>query len=107
MDEIKTTVKTELCGGCLEYGNGCNGCTGGCADCPEAEKAAQAAAVHHSQHYNVSPEFECIKVIRAWFGAEKYKGFLLGNICKYICRYENKNGAEDLRKAREYLDMLI
>ena len=34
-------------------------------------------------------------------------GFIVGNIIKYVCRYQDKNGAEDLKKARHYLDMLI
>lgn len=33
--------------------------------------------------------------------------YLVGNIIKYLCRYKNKNGVEDLRKARHYLDKLI
>ena len=33
--------------------------------------------------------------------------FLQGNIIKYVCRYDGKNGAEDLMKARRYLDELI
>jgi hypothetical protein len=33
--------------------------------------------------------------------------FLEGNIIKYICRYKNKGGLQDLDKARHYLDMLI
>lgn len=33
--------------------------------------------------------------------------FLQGNIIKYVCRYDGKNGAEDLMKARYYLDELI
>lgn len=33
--------------------------------------------------------------------------FLQGNIIKYICRYDGKNGVEDLMKARRYLDELI
>lgn len=33
--------------------------------------------------------------------------FMQGNIIKYIVRYKNKNGLEDLLKAREYLDRLI
>ena len=28
------------------------------------------------------------------------------NIVKYVCRFRNKNGREDLAKARHYLDML-
>jgi hypothetical protein len=31
----------------------------------------------------------------------------ISNIVKYVSRYENKNGLEDLLKARKYLDMLI
>lgn len=30
-----------------------------------------------------------------------------GNIVKYVSRYRYKNGIEDLRKARHYIDMLI
>ena len=35
----------------------------------------------------------------------KYEiGFVTGNIIKYLVRYKNKNGIEDLKKAREYLN---
>jgi len=34
-------------------------------------------------------------------------GYIAGNIIKYVCRYKSKNGIEDLRKARHYIDMLI
>jgi hypothetical protein len=34
-------------------------------------------------------------------------GFCEGNIVKYVTRYKNKNGIEDLEKARHYLDLLI
>ena len=33
--------------------------------------------------------------------------FLEGNIIKYVTRYKNKNGVDDLIKARKYLDKLI
>lgn len=33
--------------------------------------------------------------------------FTVGNIIKYCVRYQSKNGVQDLRKARHYLDMLI
>ena len=38
---------------------------------------------------------------------EAFAGFLQGNVIKYLCRYRDKNGVEDLRKARHYLDKLI
>lgn len=34
-------------------------------------------------------------------------GFCEGNVVKYVTRYPFKNGVEDLKKARHYLDMLI
>ena len=34
-------------------------------------------------------------------------GLFKGNIMKYLWRYEHKNGVEDLKKARQYLDWLI
>ncbi len=33
--------------------------------------------------------------------------FLEGNVIKYLTRYEQKNGVEDLKKARWYLNKLI
>lgn len=35
------------------------------------------------------------------------QGFYVGNVMKYITRYQGKNGIEDLKKARTYLDRLI
>lgn len=34
-------------------------------------------------------------------------GFLEGNAIKYLTRFRLKNGLEDLKKARHYLDKLI
>lgn len=33
--------------------------------------------------------------------------FVTGNIIKYVSRHKNKNGIEDLKKAKWYLDYLI
>lgn len=33
--------------------------------------------------------------------------FVEGNVIKYVSRYKYKNGVEDLKKARFYLDKLI
>lgn len=38
---------------------------------------------------------------------EQVQGFYVGNVMKYITRYQGKNGVEDLKKARTYLDRLI
>lgn len=34
-------------------------------------------------------------------------GFCEGNVVKYVTRYKFKNGIEDLKKARHYIDLLI
>lgn len=34
-------------------------------------------------------------------------GYMEGNVIKYVCRYKNKNGVEDLKKAMHYLQLLI
>lgn len=39
--------------------------------------------------------------------ADEIRGFYKGNIFKYITRYQNKNGVEDLQKAKVYLEQLI
>lgn len=34
-------------------------------------------------------------------------GYLEGNVIKYVSRWKDKGGVDDLRKARHYLDKLI
>ena len=34
-------------------------------------------------------------------------GYAEGNIIKYVSRWKSKNGIQDLKKARHYLDLLI
>lgn len=48
-----------------------------------------------------------IEIMKANMTKEKYRGFLEGNILKYPLRYEDKNGLEDLKKAKTYLTWLI
>ena len=33
--------------------------------------------------------------------------FAEGNVIKYVCRHKNKNGKDDLEKAKHYIDMII
>ena len=50
---------------------------------------------------------ECIEAIESSMSRDEFQGYLKGNIEKYVWRYRYKNGLEDLRKARWYLDRLI
>ena len=48
------------------------------------------------------------KKIQTWdYIAVNGLGYLEGNVIKYVSRYKEKNGVEDLKKARHYLDKLI
>lgn len=57
-------------------------------------------------HHYTSGLVECIEAIDASMSPEAFKGFLKGNVIKYMWRYEKKRGAEDLRKAQWYLSRL-
>ena len=45
--------------------------------------------------------------MEAWMSPEQFKGFLRGNVVKYIARCDDKGGKEDLLKARHYLEKLL
>lgn len=62
--------------------------------------------VENPSHYNAGG-IECIEAIKASMSTESYTGYLKGNVQKYVWRYEDKNGVEDLRKAQWYLNTLI
>jgi hypothetical protein len=63
--------------------------------------------VNSPSHYTDGTGIECIEAIEASMTTEEFKGFLRGNCQKYLWRYTKKNGAEDLKKAKWYLDRLI
>lgn len=49
-----------------------------------------------------------LKTIQPWdFIAANNLGFFEGNIVKYITRWRDKAGVDDLRKAKHYLEKLI
>lgn len=63
--------------------------------------------INHPHHYNNSQahcgcgrRIECIDVTR-------HMDFNIGNVIKYLWRYQDKNGLEDLKKAQWYLHDLI
>ena len=50
---------------------------------------------------------ECIDVILETQGVEATKGFCLCNAMKYLYRHNAKNGDEDIKKAKWYLDKYL
>ena len=60
-------------------------------------------------HYN-SNSIETIDLIRDSMESEEYRGYLKGNVFKYVSRYrykEKENPLKDLLKAEWYLSKLI
>ena len=60
--------------------------------------------VNHPKHYEGSTSLECIECMRLIFGDKAVFYFCLCNAFKYMWRYKNKNGEEDVNKTRWYLD---
>ena len=82
------------------------------ASCENAEdsccnKEPNVDMVNHPSHYNQGG-IECIDCIKsAIVGKVGIEAFCVGNAIKYLFRYEEKNGIEDVKKARWYIDRLI
>lgn len=64
--------------------------------------------VNKPNHYMLDgiPGVEVKDVIRSVLG-DSITSFYIGNVIKYVLRYKKKNGVEDLKKARLYLDWAI
>ena len=62
--------------------------------------------VNHPSHYETG-KFECFDVMREAFGDEAVKNFCICNAFKYLYRHQRKNGIEDIRKAKWYIDHFL
>lgn len=63
--------------------------------------------VNKPQHYCYG-KYECIDVLQDILkDVSGVEAFCIGNAIKYLWRYKHKNGEEDLKKARWYLDKAI
>ena len=67
----------------------------------KAEKGSANSIQHGGNHYK-QHTYETWDVIADWG-----LGYFDGNAVKYLSRWRHKNGVEDLRKARHYIDKLI
>ena len=64
--------------------------------------------VNHPKHYQSKSGLEVIDVIDAFTDSlTGMEAVCTGNALKYICRWKNKNGIEDIKKAIWYLNKLI
>lgn len=73
---------------------------------PNGEPGPKVQDVAHQSHYT-----ECgiqpIDYMRANMTQNEFMAYCIGNVIKYVSRYKRKNGLEDLKKAKVYLDWTI
>lgn len=75
----------------------------------EIEQVRQAIKdnVNHPSHYTQG-KVECIDALEsATIGKSGIEAVCVSNIVKYLWRYEEKNGIEDVKKAQFYLNRLL
>jgi len=82
------------------------GCVDGVCPVPWANSSVQEDVVNHPSHYT-DGGIECIDALEAQLTTEEYRGYLKGNIAKYIWRERHKGKTESLKKAQFYLNRLI
>ena len=63
--------------------------------------------VNHPKHYTQGG-IECIDALKAaTVGKRGIEAVCVANVIKYCWRYEEKNGIEDVRKAKFYIELLL
>lgn len=73
----------------------------GCLECIED-------VINSPRHYtNSNAKCRTCSTTIEQIDITRHMGFLEGNVIKYVWRYKHKNGIEDLKKARFYLQALI
>lgn len=63
-------------------------------------------SVNHPSHYTHG-KIETIDKIEDVLGLEGFQAYCVGNAIKYLDRYKLKNGFEDIKKAKRYLEFYI
>ena len=80
-------------------------CENAKAEC--CNKEPDADMVNHPSHYT-QDGIECIDALKAATVSKTgIEAVCTANAIKYLWRYEEKNGIEDVKKARWYIDRLI
>ena len=64
----------------------------------EPSALSQQTGVNHYKDFPIQPVEFCQKNNIRYCEA---------NVIKYVCRHRDKNGLEDLKKAKHYIDLLI
>lgn len=81
-------------------------CTNDVLATEDAYNAITGDNVNHPSHYETG-KFECFDVMREALGDNVVKDFCIANTFKYIYRHKRKNGVEDIKKAKWYIDKYL
>lgn len=106
-EKIVTNAKPKICQTCMFKGRSCLPNRGeDCSEWKGKEEPMEEDHVNHPSHYTQGG-IECIKCIEASMKPEGFQDYCKGNVIKYLHRWREKGGVEDLRKAEVYLKWLI
>lgn len=71
-------------------------------------ETTQNDPVNHPNHYISKSGLESIDVIKSFTdNLQGFEAVATANALKYLMRWKNKNGIEDLKKAKWYIESLI
>lgn len=71
-------------------------------------KEGQFDNIAKPKHYQGKYGLEALDVVKNFIGnLAGESAYYWGNVIKYLLRFQQKNGVEDLKKARQNLDWLI
>ena len=78
------------------------------ANIPVTPVTDPKAYPRNAQQSNQDPEHYNSLPVEPWDFIQQNKlDFFEGNVIKYICRWRNKGGVDDLRKAITYIEKMI
>lgn len=80
-----------------------------CADvrCDECPYRSLNKRPEPKDNVNLPDHYARFKIEPVHFIGENKLDWFQGNVVKYVCRHDAKNGVEDLKKAIRYLQMYI
>lgn len=104
--ELTSNIPCPKCKGLLslvldENGNGSYVCKA----CGFTDSGTKSDPVNAPSHY--IGKIECIDYLRDKLTKEEFTGFCMGNVLKYSSRWRKKDGLQDLKKAKVYLEWAI
>jgi hypothetical protein len=101
------TMTEKHCGTCALFGSA-EAAKSTCVRCLNGNAYEEWRPTKSANDTQVAGDHYKSKAIQPWdYIVSNELGYLEGNVVKYVSRWKDKGGIDDLRKARHYLDKLI